>query len=130
MDWNDNDPFDSILKEFFGESPRRVRRRETFIEGEEEDRAIDFIETKDKVYLIFELPGFSQKDLTVVIKERKLDIRAEKKETDHIQVYLAQKLQRGVFIKKTLPQNVNTKKFNHTFKNGVLEISIEKRNDD
>ena len=124
--FNDNDPFESIVREFFG-SPVRRKERETIIQGEGEDRVIDFIESKDKIYLIFELPGFDEKDITVLIKGREIEIKAQKRSDENIQQYLTQKLRREFFIRKTLPNFINPKKFSYTMKNGILEVIFEKR---
>jgi len=56
MDWNE-DPFEDIVNSFFGGRPQR-RRAERFTESEEEERNIDFVETNDFTYLVFEIPGF------------------------------------------------------------------------
>jgi len=126
MDWNNNDPFDSIVREFFGESPRRRRRHEEFTEGEEEDRVIDFIETDDALYLIFELPGYSNKDVTLALKDRRLEVQAHKQNAANAQEYLAQRLKQGIIIKKTLPGNVLVKSMKHTVKNGIIEVRFDK----
>ncbi len=125
MDFFD-DPFDSIIREFFGEPSFRKARKEDFIIGEEEDRTIDFIEDDNKIYLIFELPGFEEKDISVAIKGRKLEIVAKKVDKEGIPNYLHQKLKRGFVIQKTLPARANTKKMSYTVNNGVLEITFEK----
>lgn len=127
MDWNEQDPFDSIIRDFFGTPTRKRRREEEFIESEEEDRVVDMIETKDKVFLVFEIPGFSQKDIVVMVKDRKIEIQAQKRITSNVQEYLAQKLQKGMHIKKTLPANVSAKDFTHTYKNGILEVTLKKK---
>ena len=127
MDWNNNDPFDSIMREFFGEPARGRRREEKVIEGEEEERVIDFIEGKDKVYVIFELAGYSDKDVMVSVGNGKIEVIAKKRESEGIQAYLSMKLKKGVNIKKSLPSFINTKRFERTFKNGILEVSFDKK---
>ncbi len=123
--FDDSDPFDSIVREFFGESPRRKQYKEKIIENESEDRVIDFLESGDKVYLIFELPGYDEKDVLISIKDRKIEIIAKKKSEDNMQDYLSKKLNQGIKIKKTLPNFVNAKKFFHSFRNGILEVIFE-----
>lgn len=126
-DWFDDDPFESIVREFLGNSgSKRVRKNNQVISGEEEDRNLDFIETKDNFYLIAELPGFSEKELMIVIKGQEIQITANKKKSENIQSYLQQKLQEGQEITKVLPKNVKTKNFKKTMKNGVLEITFNK----
>lgn len=126
MGFFDDDPFESILGEFFG-TPRRTTRREAFIRGEEEERVIDFIETDDNVYLIFELQGFDEKDVAVVVGGKSIEITAQKRNLEGVKDYLSQKLSKGVHYKRTLPDFINPKKFTHSLRNGILEIVFEKR---
>lgn len=129
-DWFSDDPFDSIFREFFGEHEpkrRRVYREEDVIEGEEEDRVIDFVETEDKIYFVFEMPGYDEKDITIMTKDKKIEINAQKKDTENVLDYLAKKLAKGIKIKKTLPFPVNNKSLKSTCKNGILEVSFDKK---
>lgn len=124
--FDEDDPFDSIVREFFG-TPTRGRRRETIIRGEEEDRNIDFIESDDKVYLVFELLGYDEDDMDVIVNGKELEIKAKKKNNGNMQDYLMQKLRQGIFFKRSLPGFINLKKFSYTMKNGVLEVIFEKK---
>ena len=123
---DDDDPFEGIVREFFG-SPIRRGRRETIFDGEEEERNIDFVEDENKFYLVFELPGFEERDLTINIKNRIIEITAQKKVDEEIQDYLSEKLKRGIFIKKSIPNFVNHRGFSYTMRNGILEIAFDKR---
>lgn len=125
FDDNNNEPFDSIVREFFGE-PVRKERREQFIRGEDEDRTIDFVEDEDYIYLVFELPGFNEKDVSVIVKGKELEISAQKSNGENMQNYLNQKLRQGLFVKKQLPNFISPKNFSHTMRNGVLEILFNK----
>ncbi len=129
MDWYDDDPFEGIFREFFGnarsQSPVR-KRRASFTEGEEEDRTIDAIETEHSIFFIFELSGYSEKDISVSVRERQLEINAKKQQVAGIQEYLLQRLQQGMMIKKALPSGISVKSFKHTFKNGILEVCFKK----
>ena len=127
MSFFDDDPFESIIDEFFGQNRGTNIRRRQFISGEEEDREIDYIEDKSNVYLVFELPGYTEKDIMVVVKDNILTVQAKKITPDNIQPYLAKKLNQGVQIRKELPNFINTKKFTQTIKNGVLEIKFKKK---
>jgi HSP20 family molecular chaperone IbpA len=120
-----NDPFD-IFREFFGDSPKRKVRKE-FIQGEEEERVIDLVELNGKAYLIFELPGYEEDDIFVNVTGRLIEIIAKKKNLEGIKDYLAQKFKQGVRYKRTLPDFVNTKKFDYTQKNGILEVVFSKK---
>jgi len=127
MDWFDDD-FEEIIREFFGHSPGSKKKyTRTFISGEHEERVIDFIEDKDKVYLVFELPGYNEEDILINIVGNTIEIKANKKNTANIKPYLVNKLAQGVYFKKTLPKFIKTKNFKHSFKNGVLEIVFNKK---
>ncbi len=126
MNFFNGEPFEEIMREFFDSNFQEREEEETIIEGEEEDRVIDFVEDDNKVYLVFELPGYNEKDVVVAIKNRELEIRAQKLGKD-MQDYLVQKLKGGLIIKKTLPKFINSKKFSHTIKNGILEITFNKK---
>ncbi len=126
MDWNDNDPFESIVRDFFGESPQRRKRNENFHENEEEDRVIDFIESDDSIFLIFELSGYIQKDVKISLKENRLEVKAQKLSEINTQEYLGQRLKKGITFKKTLPENILLKSMKQTVKNGIVEIRFDK----
>ena len=124
--FDEDDPFGDIVRDFFGQKPN-LHSSENIIKGEDDERIIDFIEIKDRLFLVFELPGYSKKDIKVEIKKREIEIIAKKNNFENVQEYLARKLSGGEYFKKILPSFVNHKKVNHTFKNGVLEIYFEKR---
>lgn len=126
--FDEDDPFDSIIREFFGGRQGVPRRqKETIIRGEEEDRNIDFIESDENIFLVFELPGYNEKDVIVMVKGKELEISARKNNKEEIQDYLTDKLRRGMVFRRDLPNSVNLKKFSHSMRNGVLEIVFEKR---
>lgn len=129
MDFFDNfnnDSFEEIIKEFL-EPSSRIKGNETIIQGEEEDRNIDFIEIKDKIYVIFELPGYNKKDVVLNIIKNDIEIKIQKKGNESIQNYLIGKLHEGIFFRRLLPKFVNTKKYNYSMKNGILEVVFEKK---
>jgi len=127
MSFFNDDPFEEIVREFFEGSPVRRARQEQFIRGEDEERIIDFVEDNNKVYLVFELPGFNDKDISVKIKAKELEISAKKSNGESIQDYLDQKLRQGIVIQKKLPKIVNTSRVHHYVNNGVLEIVFDKQ---
>jgi HSP20 family molecular chaperone IbpA len=124
---DNNDGFESIIDQFFGGSRPGSRRKQEFIRGEEEERNIDFIESKDSVYFVFELPGFSEKEVMVVVKGKDLEINAIKRNGEGVAGYLVEKLRRGISFNRELPKIVDSKKFSHTMRNGVLEIKFGRR---
>ena len=126
MDFFDDDPFESIVREFFGRGETETSGNR-FIRGEDEERTIDFIKTRDKIFLIFEIPGYSKEDIEVNVKKGEIEIRAKRKDLGKIQGYLSQKLGKGVYFRRTLPKYANEKKLNFTFRNGILEVAFERK---
>ena len=121
-----NDSFEEVIKEFF-EPSSRVKGNGTIIQGEEEDRNIDFIETRDKIYVVFELPGYGKKDVILNVIRNDIEIKIQKKGDELIQNYLKGKLHEGIFFRRSLPKFVNTKKYKYSMKNGILEVVFEKK---
>lgn len=119
------DPFESILNDFFGSRVKR-KHKNAIIKGEEEERNIDFIEGEEYIYLIFEFPGYNEKDVDIKIKNDILEIKVKKNEdsciSDNVKNYLIQKLCQGLIVRKHLPEFINSRNFSYSMKNGVLEI--------
>lgn len=126
----DNDPFDEIVREFFGKdvggSPRG--RREV-VKGESDARQTDFVEDENHAYLVVEVPGYDDKDISVEVTGENLNVNASKKEEDleGVPEYMSNKLVKGMAISKTLPDNVKAKGFSKTVKNGILEVAFNKK---
>ena len=130
MNFFDDDPFDEIVREFFGHREGKPRRRYDYrrvIEGEDDERSIDFIESGKKVFIVFEIPGYSKEDISINVGKREMEITAKKTNFENTQNYLIPKLKHGVKIKKIIPSSANAKKFSYTFKNGILEVVFEKK---
>ena len=125
MSFFDDDPFESIFEEFFSPG-RRVNRKGQFIRSEEDERVSDFIESGNEIYLVFELPGYNEEYIMIMANKGELEIKVQKK-SEEVQSYLSQKLKQGLVMKRTLPKFVDTKKFSHTMKNGILEIKFKKK---
>lgn len=124
--FDETDPFDDIVREFFGQHPKMQGYRRSPAQGVREDRAASIVEDEDSIFLIFELSGYDENDVSVEIKGRVLEIHAQKSNREGVQDYLHQKLRQGATLRKQLPASVNPKKFSHTMRNGVLEILFQK----
>lgn len=125
MDPFGTDPFEDIFKSLFGRGFRDEDAEEEIISGEVEDRTIDYINDGDRVYLVFELFGYSKEDVTVEVWGRELYIKAKTRAKESTEDYIANKLASGLEIKKILPKNVRIKTLKKTFSNGILEVSFE-----
>ena len=124
-DFLNQDPFEDIVSSFFGQPVRRRSQRRIPVQ-EETEGELGFIETDDLLYLIAELPGFSEKDVLISVKGGKVEIRAQKVSVAGIKEYLAPRLESGMTLSRELPDDVEPKKFTHTFKNGVLEVAFKR----
>ena len=78
--------------------------------------------------MVFELPGYYEKDISVIAKGKELEIIANKFNGENIQDYLHQKLRQRLHFKKQLPDFINAKSCHHTMRNGILEIVFNKSN--
>lgn len=124
-DFFDDDPFESIFEHFLERS--RPGRGNSFIRGEDEERVSALIEDKQHVYLIFELPGYTEEDVSVTMRGRILELRVKKQTMEGIKEYLAQKLAAGLHYTRALPDFVSPQGFSYTMKHGVLEITCKKK---
>jgi len=129
--------FDDIFSQFFRQSGNRIRRArrsfndnnedEEWEENEEDDRKTDYIDYDDKIFLIFELPGYDEKDLEMELKDKTLTIEVKKRGECKMQDYLSKKLCKGEGFKKTLQPFIDIKSMKHSFKNGILEVMFKKK---
>jgi len=124
--FDDDNNFDDIVRQFFGENGRRGYRRE-YAGNEDEERIIDFIEEGNEFFVIFEMPGYDKEDVNVEVNGRVMEIVAKKKGREEIKDYLAQKLALGIKYRKNLPDFVNPKEFSYSLVNGVLEIKFDRK---
>ena len=124
MSFFDDDPFEDMMKDFFQRSSRQQSNE--VISGEQDERMIDFIETEKKIFLVFELAGYRKEDAKVNVSKNEIEIVVKRKVEESVPDYLAQKLNRGIQLKKPLPKFLNKKRYSWTFKNGVLEIQFIK----
>lgn len=127
MSFFDEDPFEEIMREFFGERKPRTSSARGVVRGESEERVIDYIEEEDYVYFVFELNGYLKKDIVVEINKGELLVKSKQKNLGGVQSYLSERLNKGVYFKKSIPKNVNVKKFDWTFQNGILEVRFGKK---
>ncbi|MBM3230418.1 Hsp20/alpha crystallin family protein [Candidatus Pacearchaeota archaeon] len=124
-DFFTNDPFQDIVNQMFG--GRTGRRSRVIRREEEEGDTEEFLETDEAYYLILETPGFEEDDAFIKIKGKELEIKLTKKNLEGIKHYLVAKLEQGLTLTKTLPEDANTKNFEYTLRNGMLEVRIPKR---
>ncbi len=128
FDDDNEDPFEDIVKQFFGENNinRGNSRKNRIIESEEDERMIDFIEDDKNAYVVFELPGYRKEDVRVIVEDNEIEVIARRKVGESVSDYLANRLNSGIELKKPLPKNLKKKKFSWDLNNGVLEVKFVK----
>ena len=91
---------------------RRVGRRPVI--SEEREPLVEVYEEKDKVTIVAELPGVDKEDIDVRVRDHKLIIRAEGRD-------------RKYYKEVELPEDVIPESAKAKYRNGVLEITVERR---
>jgi len=92
--------------------------------------AVDVYENDDKIVVKTELPGMTEKDIDVDITGDTLTIKGEKKKEEEKKDKHYHRLERvyGSFHRTvTLPGVAESAKAKASFKNGVLEIEVPKK---
>lgn len=91
---------------------------------------VDIRETNDNVQLVFELPGMEKKDIKVVVKDNVLTVSGERKvATDDSEVrFVRSEIFVGSFTRSfTLPETIDSEKITADYRNGLLEITLAKK---
>lgn len=90
---------------------------------------VDILES-DKTYeLQFALPGFNKEDFVLDVDDNVLTVSGERKfeEEQNEKTYRSVQTSYGSFKRSfSLPDNINAKKIEATYNNGILEIVIPK----
>ena len=92
--------------------------------------SVDIFEDDDKLVLSVEVPGVDKKDIKINVENNVLSISGERKFEQEEKKDNFRRIERryGSFYRSfTLPRAVDTEKIEATTKNGVLEITLPKR---
>jgi HSP20 family protein len=91
--------------------------------------AVDVVEEDRRFEITAELPGLTEKDIEVSMSDHSLTIKGEKKqekEEKKKDFYLSERYY-GAFRRSfSLPEGVDSRKIDATFKDGILRISLPK----
>lgn len=91
---------------------------------------IDLSETNDKFTIKAEIPGIDPKEIDISVNNNTLLIKGEKKEEkeEKGKNYYRMERRYGSFSRSIdLPASVDTNKVSAEYKNGVLEINLQKK---
>ncbi len=109
---------------------RSIGNFSTVFDGTSSPR-VDVRETKDSYIMDIELPGFTEKDVEISLKDRVLSIESKKEEAKEDKKegeWLIRERKELRFSRRfTLPNDINEDNVNAGFKNGLLTISISRK---
>lgn len=92
---------------------------------------VDVRETPDAYILDMDLPGLTEKDVEINLKDRVLSISSkmeEKKEEKKDGEWLIKERRSSCFSRRfTLPQDIDAEKVTAEFKHGVLSVNIPRK---
>lgn len=91
---------------------------------------VNIREEKDQYVIEAELPGFSEKDLTVNVKDNLLTLKASKEEEvqkTEVKYLLRERKSRSFERSFVLPRDVDSKQIKAAFEQGVLTVELAKK---
>src|SRR5215212_6125451 len=124
------DPVESMQREFDSMFGRYLNGRGTAADGGRlAPYGVDVREDADHIYVEAELPGFKKDDVDITLENQTLTISAERKETQEKKGdYLLNERRYQRFLRSfTLPPTVDEKKVDAKLIDGVLNITLNKR---
>lgn len=92
--------------------------------------SVDIFENKDQIVLEAELPGMKQEDFDLTIENNVITLRGERKfeKTEETDNYHRVERSYGSFTRSfTLPQTVSAEDAKAEYNNGVLRVTLPKR---
>src|SRR5882724_13181605 len=92
--------------------------------------SVDIYENKDQIVLEAELPGMKQEDFDLTIENNVITLRGERRfeKTDDADNYHRVERSYGSFTRSfTLPQTVSSEGATAEYQNGVLRVTLPKR---
>lgn len=92
--------------------------------------AVDIHETDDSFVVSADLPGLKKDDIQINVEDNTLTIKGEKKFEEKVprDKYIRVERNYGTFVRSfSLPQNVDSAKIKATFKDGILDLTLPKR---
>jgi HSP20 family protein len=91
---------------------------------------VDVVENKDGITLKVEVPGVKQEDINISIEENMLTVKGERKQESQVEEEGHSRFERyyGAFQRSVLlPPTVDADRVKATYKDGVLEIQLPKK---
>lgn len=92
--------------------------------------AADVIEDKDAYHFYFELPGLKKESLDARVEDGRLLVTAERQRPEWPQdteVHIAERSYGAIRRAFELPNDARPQELEATYKDGILEVTVEKR---
>jgi len=129
--WKDFGSLQERINRMFDDTIRTLHPTD----GEELEKgtwapAVDIYETNDSFVVSADLPGLNKDEIQIDLKDNTLTLKGEKKFEEKVSKdnYIRIERAYGSFVRSfTLPQNVDPEKIKAKYKEGVLEITIPKK---
>jgi HSP20 family protein len=126
--WN---PFEELagFRRLFDE-PVAGALRDGVLTAEEWKPLMDVVETKDGITLKVEVPGMKQEDINISLEDNTLTVKGERKHESEVNEEGYTRFERsyGTFQRSVaLPPTVDSERVKATYKDGVLEIQLPKK---
>ena len=119
-----NNDFDRMLKNIISSPVFPFSRNEEYVP------AVDIVENEHHLNLFVELPGMEKGDIKVVIKDDILTVSGERKSGigNQDNSIIRSEIYSGSFSRSfTLPDNVEPDNIKADYKNGILKIVLNKK---
>jgi HSP20 family protein len=94
--------------------------------------SVDIFETEKELVLTAEVPGIDEKDIEIKIEENTLSLKGERKfekETKEENYHRIERSYGSFYRAFTLPNSIDPEKIRATHENGVLKITMPKRDE-
>jgi len=129
--WKDFGSLQERINRMFDDTIRTLHPTD----GEELEKgtwapAVDIYETNDSFVVSADLPGLNKDEIQIDLKDNTLTLKGEKKFEEKVSKdnYIRVERAYGSFVRSfTLPQNVDPEKIKAKYKEGILEITIPKK---
>ena len=127
-------PVDTLIDRFFNEAmPAFGTEFGVEFFGNNSYPKVDVTDHPDKIMIEAEIPGLSKDDVSVDLEENVLTISGGKRDSviDKEMRYIRKELKRSSFKRSfALGDNMNVRKIKADFENGLLNITVPKREKD
>ena len=90
---------------------------------------VDVAETQDRILVRAEVPGIRQEDISIEFENGLLTLRGERKleKTEDVTWHRVERIYGNFSRSFTLPRSVDPEKITASYRDGILEIEVPKR---